>query len=897
MSQDSAKPAEGRIEALRAEIRQQDRLYYTEAKPVISDQQYDRLMDELRALEAEHPELVTPESPTRRVGERPLDGFEHVRHAVPMLSIDNTYSAEELREFDGRVRRGLGHAEYDYVVDPKIDGVAVSLRYQAGRLVLGATRGDGQTGDDVTQNLRTIRSVPLRLDGEDWPAVLEVRGEVFWPRADFDEFNRKLAADGKEPFKNPRNATAGTLKQLDSSIVAQRGLMFQAHGFGMIDPPLDVSLHEELFARLRTWGVPTSPHACRCADIDEVVTFVEEWDTRRREIDYETDGLVAKVNQLRLRATLGATSKAPRWCIAFKYAAQQAESRLLSVVFQVGKLGTITPVANLEPVELAGTTVKRATLHNAWHIERLDLHEGDTVLVEKACEIIPQVKQVVRRADTQEARAISVPADCPACGDRAAFDRPEEGYVVFRCENRTCDDAFKALVRRKPRPSCIRCAQPVQVVESLPTLRCVNPDCQAQLREKLIHYASRGAMDIEGLGSSTVDHLIEHELVGCLADIYRLGPHRTELTEMEGFGEKSVDALFKAIETSKRRPLCRFLVALNIPLVGSAAAELLAEAFGNIDVLMQSSVKRLKVNLATGLASQGRTADKKTKDMARKMHDFFRSCNGRGQLARLSVNLSLSNQVARLHIPGIRWKLKVGRLSEWGMKRATLLAQHFDSIGAIANAGQQELEQAMTARPQEKFAVNLWHFFQSEEAAKALRSATGCGSLVEQLARLYIPRISNDQKTLKKYGPSLEDCFGDLSTLAEATAAEIGDALGKEKRVAERVHEFFHQRGGDRLIRDLKTVGVNMTQPRQHAARRVAALEGKTVVVTGTLENHSRSEIETLVRQLGGKTTSTVSKQTDYVIAGKNPGSKLRKARQLGVSVLSEREFERLVDG
>ena len=306
MSADSAKPAADRIEALRAEIRQHDRLYYTEAKPVISDQQYDRLMDELRGLEAERPELITPDSPTQRVGERPLEGFEHVRHAVPMLSIDNTYSAEELREFDGRVRRGLGQAEYDYVVDPKIDGVAVSLRYEAGRLVLGATRGDGQTGDDITQNLRTIRSVPLRLDGEDWPAVLEVRGEIFWPRADFDEFNRKLAADGKEPFKNPRNATAGTLKQLDSSIVAQRGLMFQAHGFGAIDPtPPNVTLHEQLSARVQTWGVPTSPYARRCADIDEVVAFVEEWDARRREIDYETDGLVAKVKHLVIESTHG----------------------------------------------------------------------------------------------------------------------------------------------------------------------------------------------------------------------------------------------------------------------------------------------------------------------------------------------------------------------------------------------------------------------------------------------------------------------------------------------------------------------------------------------------------------------------------------------------------------
>ena len=397
MSKDkpNASAAQERIESLRAEIRRHDHLYYTEARPEISDQEYDALLRELGELEALHPQLITPDSPTQRVGERPIEGFEHVSHALPMLSIDNTYSAEELREFDARVRKGLGDDPYAYVVDPKIDGVALGLRYEQGRLVLGATRGDGRVGDDITQNVRAIRSVPLRLHGSGWPNVLEVRGEVYWPRPGFDETNRKRAAAGEDTFKNPRNATAGTLKQLDSRVVAERGLAFLSHGFGQIDPlPSGVSEAEELSAWLREWGLPTSPHARHCRDIDEVLEFVEEWEWKRHRLDYETDGLVVKVSNLAQRERLATTSKAPRWCIAYKYAAEQAQTRLRSVDFQVGRSGAITPRATFDPVQLSGTTVTHATLHNFDQVRRLDLYVGDMVTVEKAGEIIPQVVAV-----------------------------------------------------------------------------------------------------------------------------------------------------------------------------------------------------------------------------------------------------------------------------------------------------------------------------------------------------------------------------------------------------------------------------------------------------------------------------------------------------------------------
>lgn len=889
MSRISANQAAGRIDKLRAEIRRHDRLYYTEAKPEISDRQYDRLMDELRELETQFPELVTPDSPTQRVGEQPLEGFEHVRHAIPMLSIDNTYSADELREFDQRVRKGLGDKPYEYVVDPKIDGVAVSLRYEDGRLALGVTRGDGQTGDDITQNLRTLRSVPLRLDGKDWPAVLEVRGEVFWPRPDFDQTNRKRQTAGEEPFKNPRNATAGTLKQLDARIVGKRGLVFQAHGFGQIEPfPPDVSLHTELFERLRRWGIPTSSHARVCSDVEAAIAFVDEWDTRRKELDYQTDGLVLKVNQLALRASLGATSKAPRWCIAYKYAAEQAESRLLSVDFQVGKLGTITPVANLEPVELAGTTVKRATLHNFWHVERLAARQGDVVSVEKAGEIIPQVKEVIRRAPQAESQPIRAPRKCPACGGRAEFDRPRPDRVVFRCENRACDDAYKAIVRRRPRQECLRCGEPVAIVDSLPTLRCPNPDCPAQLRERLIHFASRDAMDIEGLGASTVDLLMGRQVVSHLVDIYKLSDHRAELVNVKGLGVKSVDALLAAIESSKRQPLSRLLTALNIPLVGSTTAELLAETFGNIDSLLGSSPTQLRGRLASAQPSEARTADKAARRMARRIHDFLRSPAGRKQITHVSGALGLKNQLARLDVP----EFKNRRIPK---KRAELLAARFRRLSDIASATEEQLATALTASAREKVALYSRRFFASAEGKHAVARIPTAIPFLEQLKRLQIPNVSDDRTVLQKYGPSLEEYFGDLSTFCEAPETEIADALKTETRIAESVHEFFHRRGGDRLIQELKAVGVNMTQPRRRPARGSAALEGKTVVVTGTLVKYSRKEIEELIKRLGGKAAGSVSKKTDYVVAGEAAGSKLQKAQQLGIQILDEESFEAML--
>ena len=767
--------APARIERLRAEIRRHDHLYYVLSTPEISDEQYDRLLRELGDLERAHPELVTPDSPTQRVGERPIDGFETVTHALPMLSIDNTYSPQELREFDARVRKGLGDEPYEYVVDPKIDGVAVALRYENGLFVQGATRGDGERGDDITRNLRAVRSVPLRLLGagsagaspSHWPRVVEARGEGYWPRPSFTEFNEQRIAAGEAAFANPRNGAAGTLKQLDSRIVAERGLAFQSHGFGVIDPlPDELRTHSDVMARFRDWGIPTSPNARRCRDIESVIAFIAEWDEKRRQLDYDTDGVVVKIERLDQRRRLGATSKAPRWCMAYKYAAEQAQSRLLAVDFQVGKLGTITPVANLEPVQLGGTTVKRATLHNFDQVRRLDLHVGDTVTVEKAGEIIPQVVTVDVARRPADAKPIRPPKKCPECAGEAVQD---EGGVY---------------------------------------LRCINPACPAQIVEKLRFFCGRDQMDIEMMGEVLVAQLVGQGLVRNFADIYRLKDRAAELpalpvseyvnkqgkTVRVALGAKRTEALLEGIEASKQRPLARVLAALGIRHVGVNTAGLLAEHFGTIEALMAASEGEIRRALS---AKEDQTARR----VAEGIHAFFRSA--RCALEELPSGLPFAAQVVRLGIPVLRAK-----------------------------------------------------------------------------------------RTSEKRIPQLEKAFNDVHELARAPVESIQEALEEEKRIARSVYEYFGARGGRSIVEQLRSVGVNMTQPKKHKTE-AGPLVGKTVVVTGSFDRMGRKGLEERIKALGGKVTETVSANTHFVVCGASPGSKLTKAQTLGIQVIDEDEFIR----
>ncbi|MBM4026569.1 MAG: NAD-dependent DNA ligase LigA, partial [Planctomycetes bacterium] len=539
-----------RIDRLRREIRRHDYLYYIQNQPEIGDRQYDELFAELKALEAEHPELVTPDSPTQRVAGRPLGEFATVRHAIPMLSVDNTYSADELKAFDERVRKLLDTTDYDYVVEHKIDGLAVNLRYEQGVLATGATRGDGEVGDDVTANIRTIRSIPLRLaDGQAVPAVLEVRGEVFMPTKSFVVLNKARAEAGETAFANPRNAAAGSLKLLDARITATRHLSFFAYGIGEVSqvPAPD---HYRTLQWFRKLGLPVNPHIRQARDIEAVVEICREWEGRRSELAYGIDGMVIKINRYDQRDILGATGRAPRWCISYKYPAERAQTVIESIAVQVGKTGALTPVANLRAVSLAGTTVKRASLHNFDEMRRLDVRPGDTVLIEKAGEIIPQVVEVKKEFRPAGAEAFPVPKKCPNCG--TAVIKDEAGVYV----------------------------------------RCPNPDCFGMLKERLRYFAGRDQMDIERLGVALIEQLIESGLVKTFADLYRL--KKEDLTALERMGEKSAQNVLDGIEASKTRPLWRFLAALGIRHVGGQTAEVLAEHFGSLEAIMHAGQEELQ---------------------------------------------------------------------------------------------------------------------------------------------------------------------------------------------------------------------------------------------------------------------------------------------------------------
>jgi DNA ligase (NAD+) len=662
-----------KIDDLRTQIEHHNRLYYLHAAPEISDLEYDRLMQQLQGLERQHPELVTPDSPTQRVCEAPLEGFEQVRHLVPMLSIDNTYNEADLREFDARTRKLLHGKAYHYVVEQKIDGVSASLLYEGGVLTRGATRGDGQVGDDITANIRTVHEVPLRLrlpTGRKAPETLEIRGEVYMTNSELSRLNSVQARREERLFANPRNATAGSLKLLDPKLCGERRLRFFAHSVGRRDG-LAVASHLEFLDLVEAGGLPVVPHSKVLGTIDEVLAYCQEQFEARHTLDYETDGMVVKVNELAVRDQLGATSKSPRWVIAYKVELWQATTRVRQINVQVGKTGVLTPVAELEPVDIARTTVSRVSLHNAEEIARKDIRLGDWVVVEKAGKVIPHVVRVELEKRTGDERKYRFPTKCTSCGGEIVRD---EGGVY---------------------------------------LRCINLACPAQLKERLRFYAHRSAMDIEGLGPAIIDQLVDNGLVKAVPDLYRLTLE--QIVELERMGEKSAQNLLDGIADSKGRGLARLLTGLAIRHVGERNARLLAASFGSIDKLCAASL---------------------------------------------------------------------------------------DDLGRISGIGPV---------------------------------------------------------------------------------------------VAESVHTFCQSESGKKTIAELRKAGVKLTEDPKAAPAGSAALSGKTVVVTGTLSRFGREEIEELIRTLGGKSTGSVTKKTDFVVAGEKAGSKLDKAKTLGVKVLSEDEFLKLV--
>lgn len=536
-----------RIDELRKEINHHNRLYYVDAKPEISDREFDRLLEELKQLEIAHPEFDSPDSPTHRVGGEPITGFKPVHHREPMRSIDNSYSADDLREFDARVRKLLGSENVRYVVELKIDGVAMSLTYEGGKFTVGATRGDGEQGDDVTHNLKTIHDVPLKLPES--PAHFEARGEVYMTRADFALNNRRRVEQGLEAAMNPRNFAAGSLKLLDPKECRKRRLKFYAYALGHCEG-VDVKSHTEALKLLQRYGFVVSDHIAAFDTIAEVIEYCNSWATKRHDLPFETDGMVIKVDDYAQRKRLGSTAKAPRWVIAYKFAAEQGISKVLSIDVHVGKTGTLTPVANLEPVKLAGTIVKRASLHNSDFIDAKDIRIGDTVVVEKAGEIIPYVVRSEPEARTGAEKKFVFPKTCPSCGSPVVRDK---NGAFYRCTG--------------------------------------GRNCTGQIKVMLRSYARRSAMDIEGLGEKIIEQLVDADLVASIPDLYRLT--LDELVSLERMGEKSAQNLLDGLAQSKERGLARLLAGLAIPHVGDSVADLLANEFGDIEALMEADSERL----------------------------------------------------------------------------------------------------------------------------------------------------------------------------------------------------------------------------------------------------------------------------------------------------------------
>lgn len=520
--------------------------YYTLDKPTVTDYEYDMMYRELETIEKAHPEWITPDSPTQRVGSKISGGFAKYTHDRPMLSLGDVFNDAELMEFDQRVRQDLGGEELEYVVELKIDGLAVNLIYEHGQFIRGVTRGDGRVGEDITNNVRTIRTIPLHIDN-DSPHI-EIRGEVYMPIASFAQLNAQRRDDELEPFANPRNAAAGSLRQLDPRITAQRKLAFFAYALGGT-VGIEIHSQEELLADLKAFHFQVNPEYRTFKTMKDVIAFIHTWDERRDTLPYATDGMVVKVNSFAQQTRLGNTVKIPRWAIAYKFPPEQAKTKVLGISITLGRTGVLTPAADLEPVRLAGTTVKRATLHNEDYIKEKDIRVGDTVIIQKAGEIIPEVVRPVIADRTGTERVFAMPKTCPCCGS------------------------------------------PVVRLEGEAATRCTNPNCPAVISEKIAHFVSRDAMNIDGLGDAIVQQLLQQQLIHDVSDIY--GLTKEELVDLEGFGEKSADNLLKAIEESKHVGLARVLFALGIRFVGAKAGRILAECFGSMDAVMKASIDEL----------------------------------------------------------------------------------------------------------------------------------------------------------------------------------------------------------------------------------------------------------------------------------------------------------------
>ncbi|MBU1672759.1 MAG: NAD-dependent DNA ligase LigA [Actinobacteria bacterium] len=762
--------ARARAGELRKELNYHAYRYYSLDDPVISDDEYDRLYRELLELEERFPELVTPDSPTQRIGPPPVAGFAPVHHRGAMRSLDNAFTPDEMRAFDERVGRGLGGEPVEYVCELKMDGIAVALTYERGALVRGATRGDGEVGEDITPNLRTVQAIPLRLLAEEPPDAIEIVGEVFMPEESFQRLNRDRLEKGESPFANPRNAAAGSLRQLNPAVTAQRNLSMVTFAVGYSSGPLPGS-QWDLLSYLRDLGMRMGEHSAKVADMEGAVRFCDEWGGKRRTLPYEIDGVVVKVDSLRQQVELGHTSKSPRWAIAFKFPPEEKTTGVLDIVVSVGRTGALTPVAVLEPVFVAGSTVQHATLHNEDEVARKDVRVGDRVVVRKAGDVIPEIVKVITDARKGDEKPFRMPAHCPVCG--AAVTR-EEGEAVTRC---------------------------------------VNIACGAQTFGKILHFAGRGAMDIEGMGEVTVAELLERGFVQDVADIFYLEPRH--FFTLPGYKGGALPDGVEDLVEAEDRALLRVLVGLNIPYVGAKTARLIAQRFHTIGALAGADAAAL------------------------------REVGGVGAKAAGSVAAYLSDPANRSEALALE-----GLTAEEVEQHPRMRERSVDK--------QMKAIEAAKDRP-------LWR----------LLNGLGMRNVGGHMAHV------------------LADRFGSMDVLSTASEEDLVAVEGVGPVIAGSVVFFFAQQENMEVIEKLRRAGVRMAD-RAEAAAGPGPLLGKTFVLTGGLEGFTRDEASAIIEGLGGRVTGSVSKKTDYVLAGAEPGSKLEKARELGVQVIDEAGFRQM---
>jgi DNA ligase (NAD+) len=807
MSKAASASVRQKIEALRKEIRRHEHLYFVLDQPEISDAAFDKLVHELKALESAHPELVTPDSPTQRVGGAPREGFQTVRHSRAMLSLDNAYSYDELREFDRRVREGAGRLCVDFVCEHKFDGLSISLRYAGGVLQRGVTRGDGTTGEDVTPNVRTIRSVPLRVDAAALkkhriPADFEVRGEIIMTRKAFDELNRQQEARGEKRFANPRNAAAGAVRVLDPNITASRRLDFYAYLL-LADGRTPARRHSEALEALRALGFRVCADFARCNGIEKVTEYCDRWAERREKLPYEIDGIVIKVDETALQEELGSTAKAPRWAIAYKYPARQETTVVNDIIVQVGRTGALTPVAVLEPVQVGGVTVSRSTLHNMDEIERLGVRVGDTVLIERAGEVIPKVVRVVKEGKGH--REFKMPSKCPVCGGGVHKSAEEVAY------------------------------------------RCVNAACPAKLVESLLHFAGRHAMNIDGLGYYVVERLVRRGLVRDVADLYSL---------------RAEDLIPEPWE------FCAFQ--------RSDVAEAVAASL--------RSTKELQTLLA----------DKQTEALARVLRRIEEAALDGEESLKLAREFASFARLARAKAEDLRAAglppRKAERLSAWLKDSANrkLIAQIQDAEQEFRKAA-RGLVELQGAELEEEMNALVEPVKMAEKAAQNLLGEIEL-SKKNDLARLIFSL--GIRFVGERTAQLLAEHFGSLDALAKANEDELTAVPEVGPKVAASIAEFFSEASNRQLIEKLRDAGLRFTAERR--AAKSSKLAGKTIVFTGAL-SRPREEFQARVIEHGGKVSSSVSKKTDFVVAGTDAGSKLDKAKSLGVPVINESEFEKLL--